>query len=92
MKSPRRFFGLGLGALVITAVAVVACGGKVTFVTGGDGTAGGGGSGPNECFIGHCGDSCIKCIGDVCNNGRCDANSVCQPLDVTFTCPPPPPG
>lgn len=72
-------------ALIIAAAA--ACGGKVTFVTG-SGSGGEGGAAGNECFLGHCGDACIKCIGDQCDNGKCDAKGLCQPPDVTFTCPP----
>lgn len=88
-----RFSWLGAGLLVVGAAALLfgACGGKVAFVTGGAG--GQGGSPPqNECFLGHCGDGCVKCIGDECTNGRCDDEGICQPPEVKVTCAPPPPG
>lgn len=70
---------------VAAAVIAVACGGKVTFVTGG--TGGEGGAAPNECFVGHCNEGCIKCVGDQCVNGKCDAKGICQPPGTAFTCP-----
>lgn len=91
--SSRRatFAWLGVVALFVAAVFFGACGGKVTFVAGGAGGAGG--SPPeNECFLGHCGEGCIGCVGDVCENGRCDDKGICQPPEVKITCAPPPPG
>lgn len=88
-----RVVGLAASAAAFVALAL-ACGGKVTFVSGtssGSGGEGGQGSG-NECFIGKCNEPCIKCVGSDCTNGRCDDDGICQPPGVTITCMPPPPG
>lgn len=67
--------------LFISMWAAPACGANVVF--GEDGGGGEGGAEPDyECVLGSCGEACVKCEGDACFDGICDAAGRCTPPTV----------
>lgn len=98
MAPTRLVFATALSTLVVAA----ACGDSVVITsegtgsagTGGDATAGGGGTasgtsssgGPTVCQGAACGDPCTVCNDVECLQGLCDEDGSCAPFDAV-TCP-----